>query len=162
MSSFNRYQSPVIIVRVMLAIAAIACGALGLVLPDGRFLAASAAFGLIWTVWDLLWDRVFGPAGDWLGRLLTEGVDGQPPADTRPTLDDTIRLLESHLAGDAARNVKIQAAVRLEEIYRTVRRDPDRAREVAEKIRALYPDAKELDRWKDRRPDGQTANGGQD
>ncbi len=42
----------------------------------------------------------------------------------RPTLDDTIRLLESHLSQGASRSVEIQAAIRLEEIYRTVKQDP--------------------------------------
>jgi hypothetical protein len=140
------------VVRVALALATIVFAIPGFLLPDGRLLAASAVFGLIWTLWDLLWEHVFGPAVDWTARVLTEGVSG-PPVDTRPTLDDTIRLLESHLAGDSARSVKIQAALRLEEIYRTVRKDPARADEVTARIRALYPDAPELSRWQDRRPD---------
>jgi hypothetical protein len=150
----------VAVIRVALAAAAITFGILGLALPDARLLAASAAFGILWTVWDFLWDRVFGPTADWITRVLTEGVSGEPPVDTRPTLDDTIRLLESHLAHDAARSVKIQAAIRLEEIYRTVRKDPDRARDVIARIRAMFPDAPELARWQDRRPGGQTASGG--
>jgi hypothetical protein len=75
-------------------------------------------------------------------RTLTEGTGGDP-VNMRPTLDDTIRLLESHLAGAAHPRVRIQAAIRLEEIYRTVKKDPDRARSVRERARALFPDAPE-------------------
>jgi hypothetical protein len=152
MTPTSRYQSPIVVVRVILAAGSIVFGGLGLALRSPRLLAAGAALGVIWTAWDLLWDRVLGPAADWIARVLTEGGSGMPPADTRPTLDDTIRLLESHLARDASRSVHIQAAVRLEEIYRTVRQDPERARDVIAKIRARYPDAEELRRYQ--RDDG--------
>jgi hypothetical protein len=118
-------------------------GGLGLVIRDGRLLVAAGAFGILWTVWDVLWDRVIGPATEWGFRTLTEGTGSAPP-NIRPTLDDTIRLLESHLARDAARSVHIQAALRLEEIYRTIRKDPARARAVLMAARERYPDAPEL------------------
>ena len=155
------YQKPTVVVRAVLAVATVGFGAVGLALGEPRLLAAAGALGLVWTAWDVLWDRVLGPAADWITRVLTEGVSEGPPPDTRPTLDDTIRLLESHLARDAARSVHVQAAIRLEEIYRTVRKDPDRARDVIARIRARYPDAPELarleepaDRDQGRRLDG--------
>jgi hypothetical protein len=146
MAPVDPYQSPVAVVRSLLAVAAVGFGGVGLIGGDERLLVAAGAFGIIWTIWDLMWERVLGPATDWLTRALTEGVSG-PPVDTRPTLDDTIRLLESHLARDTARSVQIQAAVRLEEIYRTVKKDPERAREVIQRVRERYPDAEELERF---------------
>jgi hypothetical protein len=155
------YQKPTVVVRAALAVATVGFGVLGLALGAPRFLAAAGVLGIIWTAWDVMWDRVLGPAADWITRVLTEGLSEGPPADTRPTLDDTIRLLESHLARDAARSVHLQAAIRLEAIYRTVRKDPARAREVIAAIRARYPDAPELARFEEtgdgaqgRRPDG--------
>ena len=65
-------------------------------------------------------------------------------ADTRPSLDDTIRLLESHLANPTARKIDINSAVRLEEIYRTAKKDAARASEVIRKVRDRYPDSPEL------------------
>jgi hypothetical protein len=137
------YSNPAAIVRAVLAVAAVAFGLLGLLSRDPRVLAAAGALAIMWTAWELLWDRVLGPAADWVAHLFTEDAGG-PPADVRPTLDDTIRLLESHLARDAARSVHLQAAIRLEEIYRTIRKDPARAREVIERVRRRYPDAEEL------------------
>ena len=127
--------------------AAIAFGAVGLGVREPKVLAAAGAFGVLWTVWDLLADRVLGPALGWLGRALTEGSGHGAPPEIRPTLDDTIRLLESHLEGGASRGVQVQAAIRLEEIYRTVRKDPARALGVIERIRARFPDAEELARY---------------
>ena len=145
MSRFPRYQSPGVIVRAVFGSAAVIFTLLGLVLRSGRLLGAAATFALVWTLWDLLLDQVLGPAGAWAARVLTEGT-GEVPAAARPTLDDTIRLLESHLAHGAGRHVEIQAAIRLEEIYRTIRKDPERARVVLERVRLKYPDAEELKR----------------
>jgi len=143
MSSSDRWLQPEAIVRGLFAAATIVFGGLGLVIRETRLLVAAGAFGILWTVWDVLWDRVIGPGTEWVFRTLTEGAGGAPP-NIRPTLDDTIRLLERHLAGDASRSVHIQAALRLEEIYRTIRKDPARARAVLEAARARYPDAPEL------------------
>jgi len=145
MSPFERYTNPGVVVRAVFAAATVVFVVLGLGLRSARLLAAAAVFGLLWTLWDVLWDRVLGPGGAWAARVLTEGV-GEAPAANRPTLDDTIRLLEHHLAHGADRHVEIQSAIRLEEIYRTVRKDPQRAREILEAVRRKYPDADELAR----------------
>jgi len=143
MSGSDRGIRPEAIVRGVFATATIVFGGLGLVIREGRLLVAAGAFGILWTVWDVLWDRVISPGTEWGFRTLTEGVGSAPP-NIRPTLDDTIRLLESHLARDASRSVHIQAALRLEEIYRTVRKDPVSARAVLVAARERYPDAPEL------------------
>jgi hypothetical protein len=137
------FERPETVVRAVFATATIVFGVLGLLLREGRLLVAAGVFGTIWTAWDVIWDRVIGPFGSWTFQTLTEGTGG-PPVNDRPTLDDTIRLLESHLEHGATRHVQVQAALRLEEIYRTIRKDPARARGVLERIRERYPDAPEL------------------
>ena len=143
MSPPDRWTQPEIIVRTVFATAAVVFGGLGLVLREGRLLVAAGLCGILWTVWDVLWTRIIGPGTEWGFRALTEGAGGPPP-NIRPTIDDTIRLLESHLARDASRAVHIQSALRLEEIYRTIRKDPARARAVLDAARRRYPDAAEL------------------
>jgi hypothetical protein len=154
MSPSERYQSPGVVVRAVFAGATVIFLVLGLTLRSARLLGAAAVFGLVWTLWDVLWNRVLGPGGAWAARALTEGV-GETPAATRPSLDDTVRLLENHLAHGADRHVEIQAAIRLEEIYRTIRMDPERAREVLERVRRKYPDSEELKRHDGIRKSGQ-------
>jgi len=143
MSSSDRWTRPEVIVRGVLATATVVFGGLGLVLREGRVLVAAGMCGVLWTVWDVLWNRVIGPGTDWGFRALTEGTGGPAP-NIRPTIDDTIRLLESHLARDASRSVHIQSALRLEEIYRTLRKDRARARAVIAAAQQRYPDAPEL------------------
>jgi hypothetical protein len=146
MMSYRRYGNPVVVVRAILMAATVVFGLLGLLVREGRLLAAAGAFAVLWTVWDVLWERALGPAGEWAARALTEGI-GEPPANTRPSLDDTIRLLERHLERGAPRHVEIQVAIRLEEIYRTIRKDPVAARRVIALVREKYPDAPELARY---------------
>jgi hypothetical protein len=144
MTSSDRWTRPEAVVRAVFATATIVFGGLGLVIRERRLLVAAGIFGILWTVWDVFWDRWIAPGSAWMFRTFTEGTGGNLP-DIRPTLDDTIRLLERHLAGTASRRVRIQAAIRLEEIYRTVRKDPARARDVLARARALFPDAPELE-----------------
>jgi hypothetical protein len=139
----DRWTRPEAVVRAVFATGTLVFGGLGLVIREPRLLVAAGICGILWTVWDVFWDRWIAPGGGWILRALTEGTGGDLP-NIRPTLDDTIRLLESHLAGTASARVRIQAAIRLEEIYRTVRKDPARARDVLTRARALFPDAPEL------------------
>lgn len=161
MSSPDPYTSPGRIVRLAFAGATIAFGALGVVLGEARLLVAAGAFGVMWTLWDILWDRLFAPLGDWTSRAFTEGGVGMSRSSgmLRPTLDDTIRLLESHLAGRASRGVEIQSALRLEEIYRTVRKNPEKADRVARLILDRYPEARELERLRAGRQSGSQVEG---
>lgn len=135
------------IVRAVFGLATIVFAVIGFLLgSDPRWFAASGAFGLIWTLWGWAHDHVLSPFGEWLARAGVGDVGQMKVGGLRPTLDDTIRLLESHLAGRASREVQIHAAIRLEEIYRTVKKDPARAAEVMAQVRALYPEAPELER----------------
>jgi len=113
---------------------------------DPRWYVAAGTAGVFWTLWDLVWSHVLAPLGRWIVQAFSGGLAGPPP-NVRPTLEDTIRLLESHVAGKAARGVQLQAAIRLEEIYRMVKKDPGRARDVIRRMRDRFPDAVELRRY---------------
>ncbi len=91
-------------------------------------------------------EYVFVPTGDWIEQLFTGYSVGLPHRD-RLSLDELIRLLDSHLEQGASRQVDVNAAIRLEEIYRMVKKDPERARAVIAKVRERYPDAPELKRF---------------
>jgi hypothetical protein len=114
---------------------------------DPRWYVAAGAAGIFWTLWDLVWGHLLAPLGHWIVLAFSGGLGGPPP-NVRPTLEDTIRLLESHITANAARRVQLQAAIRLEEIYRTVKNDPGRARDVIRRVRERFPDAWELDRYR--------------
>jgi hypothetical protein len=135
--------SPAGVGRVAFGAATILTALLGLT-GDRRWLAASGAFGTLWWFWDLVWENVASPFGDWIGGLLTGSVSSMPE---ELTADDTIRMLEGTLENEEAeRHVRIQAALRLAELYRYARRDPRAASAVLRSIRERYPDAPELDR----------------
>ena len=129
----------------MLALATVTFAGAGFALRDDpRWFLASGMCGSLWWGWDLLVQFVFEPIEHFVEHLLGGGVAAGSTADTRPSLDDTIRLLESHLANPTARKIDINSAVRLEEIYRTAKKDAARASEVIRKVRDRYPDSPEL------------------
>jgi hypothetical protein len=131
-----------------LGVATLVSAAFGL-LGDARWFGASAAFGTAWWGWDFLWANVIGPLGDWFTGMLTGTATVEEPPDL--SLDDTVRLLESHLASDGVpQHVQIQSALRLAEIYRISKKDPAKARAVVERVRARWPDAPELKLLADR------------
>jgi hypothetical protein len=115
---------------------------------EPRLFAAAAAFGAIWWSWDLLLEHVFQPLGDWIVGTLASGGIGMSDPTARPTLDELVRLLENHLARGSSRQVDLNAAIRLEEIYRTVKRDPEGARRVIALVLERYPDAPELQQFR--------------
>jgi hypothetical protein len=142
MPSSDSAISPGAVGRVAFGAATIGAALLGL-FGDARWFAASAAFGGVWWAWDALCDNVFAPAGRFLTGAVTGAAGIEEPPDL--TVDDTIRLLERHLAGDAVpRHVQIQAALRLAEIFRLNKKDPAKAEDVIRKVREKWPDAKEL------------------
>jgi hypothetical protein len=142
MAPFGGPTSPGAVGRKALGAATLVSALFG-VLGDARWFAASAAFGTAWWGWDFLFANVFGPLGDWLTAMLTGAATVEEPPDL--SLDDTIRLLESHLGAEGVpRHVQIQSALRLAEIYRLNKRDPQRARDVIDKVKSRWPDAPEL------------------
>ena len=134
------------VVRGVFAVGTVTFFVLGLLIRDDpRWFAAAGTLGLIWWAWDILLEYVLLPLSDWFLGLLTGQRVGEPMNDLRPTIDDTIRLLESHLEHDASEQVCVNAAIRLEEIYRTVKNDPSRAKKVVKSVRERYPNAAD---WK--------------
>ncbi len=122
--------------------------AIGLLGSEPRWFAFAGATGLIWWGWDLMLEHVFLPVGDWvIGAFAGGELDSRAP-ETRLTLEDNIRLLERHLEHRTSQKVDINSAIRLEEIYRTVKKDPNRASRVIQTVLDRYPDAPELERFK--------------
>ncbi len=137
--------SPGRVVRGFAAGATAVFGVAALATGEPKAWVACGAFGLMWAGWDFLGEYVFGPVGEWIARLWSgEAGPDRGAAGLLPTLDDTIRLLEHHVQPGVARSVVMQSAVRLEEIYRAIRGDPNKAREVIARARQLFPDAEEL------------------
>lgn len=62
--------------RTAFAGATIVFGIAGIALNEARALVAAGTLGLIWTVCDILWERVLAPFGDWAARSFTEGGVG--------------------------------------------------------------------------------------
>ncbi len=118
-----------------------------LIRSEPRLFVASAACGIIWWSWDLLVEYVATPFGYWVQTQLLGGGIGALPPQARPNLEEVIRLLESHLQRGASRKVDINAAIRLEEIYRMVKKDPARARNAIRLAKERYPEAPELARY---------------
>ena len=48
---------------------------------------------------------------------------------------------------ESACDACVNAAIRLDEIYRTVKKEPDKARRAVEKVRERYPEASEWERY---------------
>ena len=142
LSTRPQFDSPSAVGRTFLGGATIVTAVMG-VAGDRRWLAASGAFGIAWWGWDFVWENVLGPLGGLFTGILGGTVTVEDPPDL--TLDDTVRLLESHLSAEGVpRHVQIQSALRLAEIYRLSRNDPARADAVIQRVRERWPDAPEL------------------
>jgi len=115
---------------------------LAFVTHDKRWFAASALFGAMWFIADSLAGKIFAPLAEFVLGWMRGDQD--LPVELRPTVDDTIRLLEHHIENHADRHVQIQAALRLADIYRAVHRDDEKAAQILEKVRSRFPDAREL------------------
>ena len=136
------------IVRLVFGTATVALLVVAFVVSaEPRLFAAAAVCGTVWWAWDVLTAHVFEPIGEWVnGAIVGGGVGGSDPS-TRPSLDEVVQMLERHLERPTSRKVDLNAAVRLEEIYRTVKQDPAAAARVIAVVRERYPDAPELARF---------------
>ncbi len=142
MARFGAPTSPSAVGRRALGVATILAAILGLA-GDERWFAAAGAFGTAWWAWDFVWGNVLGPLGNWFTGMLTGTAQVEEAPDL--SLDDTVRLLESHLAAEQTpRHVQIQSALRLAEIYRINRKDETKAREVIDRVKARWPGSPEL------------------
>ena len=134
---------PGAVVRWALGAATVVFLVAGLALKSTRALVASGAFGAMWWAWDLLNDNVFTPLGNWLSGLLAGDVLADDDSD-RLTLDETAELLERRLRPGTAPHIVIQAALRLEEIYRLDQHDLAKAHAVIQRARELVGDVPQL------------------
>ena len=138
------------IVRRAFGLATLVLAGAGLVFDGNtQLFVVAGACATLWWAWDVLVEFVFEPIEDFAHHLLQGGVTENDPSVSRPSIDDTVRLLENHLANPTSARVDINAAIRLEEIYRTAKQDPARAQEVIRTVRERYPDAPELQRFGD-------------
>jgi hypothetical protein len=144
MSGQGNFQ-PGAVVRWALGAATLTFLVAGLLTKSSSALVASGAFGTMWWAWDLINDNVFKPLADWMSRMLSGDVLAGDDSDPL-TLDKTAELLEHRLKPGVAPHIVIQAALRLEEIYRLDRKDPAKARAVIARARALVGDAPQLKR----------------
>jgi hypothetical protein len=142
------------VIRSVFGTATVAASVIALFGNEPRWFAFAGVTGLVWWGWDLMLQHVFVPVGDWVMGAFTGGELDSEARETRLTLDDNIRLLERHLVNRTSQKVDINSAIRLEEIYRTVKKDPERARRVIEQVLERYPDAPELERFKRADEDG--------
>ena len=136
--------SPTAIVRTSLAAGTVLFAGVGLLLRDDpRWFAASGLCGLLWGGWGLLTDHVLNPLGEWSSQFFLRVSGGDPGVRLRPTLEDTINTLEQRLEVGSSRESDIRTARVLEELYRTVRKDPANAARVRTLVRSRYPDTAE-------------------
>jgi hypothetical protein len=145
MSGQGNFQ-PGAIVRWALGAATLTFLVAGLLAKSPSALVASGAFGTMWWAWDLINDNVFRPLADWMSRMLSGDVLAGDDSDPL-SLDETAELLKHRLKPGVAPHIVIQAALRLEEIYRIDKHDPGKARAVIARARELVGDAPQLKRY---------------
>ena len=130
-------------VRIILGAAS--WGALGIALwtKDLRWAAASCGFGTFWWFSDFFGSRIFRPFGGLVLQVF-RGGPGRPVLDQR-TIHDAMSELEIQVLDQAtSREVQIQAALRLSDLYRVINQDEVRAEAVMNLVRGRFPDAVEL------------------
>ena len=102
--------------------------------------------GLLWLAWGVLHDlvgRVVQPLLGFLGGQLLGGTDPGPPVQI--DLERETQMLESLIANPpAVPHREILAGIRLAEIYRTHQGDRAKSDALLARLRAKYPDAREL------------------
>jgi hypothetical protein len=131
------------VIRMFLGTATWVSVGLGLLTRDVRWFVTAGALGTIWWLADFLWNRVVTPFGEFLEQVARGEID-PPPASAVLSVEDTVRLLEDHINGDASRQVQIQAALRLADLYRAAYHDNARAVDVIRRVKNRFPDAEEL------------------
>lgn len=102
--------------------------------------------GLLWVIWGVLNDlvgRVFQPLLGFLGGQLLGGADSGPPVTI--DLARETEMLERLMADPPPKpHREIIAGIRLAEIYRMHQGDRAKSDALLARLRAKYPDAREL------------------
>ena len=90
---------------------------------------------------------VIRPFGGFVTRSVTGGFGGGPLGDPAPpiTVDEETVFLEHMVVHPPNAHGAVMAGIRLAEIYRTHQHDQAKSDALLERLRAQYPDARELD-----------------
>ena len=108
-----------------------------------------ALIALLWTFWGFFEDItvfVLRPFGGFMARTFAAGLGGGPLGDPAPpiTIDEEVVFLEHLVAHTPNAHRAVMAGIRLAEIYRTHQHDQAKSDALLERLRAQYPDAREL------------------
>ena len=144
--------SPLAVIRTIVG-GVLALATLGLVVScvsaGGADWQLWALVGLLWTFWGFFEDVaafVVRPFSGFLTRNLTAGFGGGALGAAAPpiTIDEETVFLEHLVANPPNVHRAVMAGIRLAEIYRTHQHDQAKADALLDRLRALYPDAREL------------------
>lgn len=101
--------------------------------------------GALWAAWSFL-GGLLGGLVEPLGRFLANQLTGNVSLSERGyTIDEQTALLERLLTQPLRRHRELLVGVRLAEIYRTHQRDQAKSDALLARLRAKYPDARELE-----------------
>jgi hypothetical protein len=141
--------SPLAVVRAALGIALVVATVILAVLYfdtghlDSHFVALIAALWLFWGVFHDLIALLVQPLAAMLGAELTGGQDPGPPL--RIDIVRETEMLERLVADPPpVPHREILAGIRLAEIYRTHQHDQSKSDALLARLRAKYPEAREL------------------
>jgi hypothetical protein len=110
---------------------------------DSRFVALVAALWLFWGVFHDVLGLLVQPLAALLGAELTGGEDPGPPLWI--DMERETEMLERLVADPPPMpHREILAGIRLAEIYRTHQRDQSKSEALLARLRAKYPEAREL------------------
>jgi hypothetical protein len=138
---------PAAILQIVFAGGTVLFAVAGFFADEGtKLFAASGACGVLWWGWDLLVGHVLTPIEYWMEDMTVGGALRYEAHNW--SLDDRVAMLEDRIVNGQTMRLQIQAAIRLEEIYRLQKKNEQRAREVIEVMKARYPDAPELERFR--------------
>jgi hypothetical protein len=127
-----------LVATAMLLVAFFATGHL-----DSRFVALLGTLWIFWLVFHDVLGVVLQPLAGWLGGQLVAGQDGGPAL--RIDIDQETAMLEPLLADPPpVPHREILVGIRLAEIYRTHQKNQAKSDELLARLRAKYPDAREL------------------
>lgn len=127
-----------VVPRLLLGAATLVLGVVGLLSDDPRWLVASGSVGALWWAWDLVYDHVLLPIGEFIERSLVLGFG--PSEGPRLSIQDTMRLLERRVrSGTGPVDVQIRAAVSLARYRLRHDKDPERAREILRIADSRFP-----------------------
>ena len=108
-----------------------------------------AFVALLWAFWGFFEDIaafVVRPFSGFVSRTFTAGFGGGPLGDPAPpiTIDEEMVFLEHLVAQPPNAHRAVMAGIRLAEIYRTHQHDDAKSAALLDRLRAEYPDAREL------------------